>query len=108
MKKPNVPMNHAITTCRHKVDKKKFEEGWERIWGKKESIDESFEKVPITYEDIQCVLDLMKKNEVPPKKAKNGKEYYEMRYMDKEEKIAFVTPKGICYDPITGEKLDFT
>ena len=35
MKKPNVPMNHAITTCRHKVDKKKFEEGWERIWGDK-------------------------------------------------------------------------
>lgn len=31
----NVPMNHAITTCRHKVDKKKFEEGWDRIWGKK-------------------------------------------------------------------------
>ena len=35
MKKPNVPMNHAITTCRHKVDKKKFEDGWERIWGSK-------------------------------------------------------------------------
>jgi hypothetical protein len=33
-KKPNVPMNHAITTCRHKVDKKKFDDGWDRIWGK--------------------------------------------------------------------------
>ena len=28
-------MNNPITTCRHKVDKKKFEEGWDRIWGKK-------------------------------------------------------------------------
>ena len=34
MKKPNIPMNHPITTCRHRVDKKKFEDGWERIWGK--------------------------------------------------------------------------
>ena len=35
MKQPNVPMNHPITTCRHKVDKKKFDSGWDRIWGKK-------------------------------------------------------------------------
>ena len=34
MKQPNVPMNHAITTCRHKVDKEKFDSGWDRIWGK--------------------------------------------------------------------------
>jgi hypothetical protein len=34
MKKPNIPMNHPITTCRHKVDKKKYEDGWDRIWGK--------------------------------------------------------------------------
>jgi hypothetical protein len=33
-KKPNIPMNHAITTCRHKVDRKKFDDGWDRIWGK--------------------------------------------------------------------------
>ena len=38
-KKPNVPMNHAITTCRHKVDKKKFDDGWERIWGKKDQLE---------------------------------------------------------------------
>jgi hypothetical protein len=40
-KKPNVPMNHAITTCRHKVDKEKFNEGWDRIWGKKEDPHEA-------------------------------------------------------------------
>ena len=33
MKQPNVPMNHTITTCRHKVDKEKFDSGWDRIWG---------------------------------------------------------------------------
>ena len=33
MKKPNVPMNHPITTCRHKVDRKKYDDGWDRIWG---------------------------------------------------------------------------
>jgi hypothetical protein len=40
MKKPNIPMNHPITTCRHKVDKKKFEDGWDRIWGKKKKKDD--------------------------------------------------------------------
>ena len=33
MKQPNVPMSHPITTCRHKVDKEKFDSGWDRIWG---------------------------------------------------------------------------
>lgn len=33
---PNVPMTKPITTCRHKVDRKKYDEGWERIFGKKE------------------------------------------------------------------------
>ena len=37
MKQPNVPMSHPITTCRHKVDKEKFDPGWDRIWGKKKS-----------------------------------------------------------------------
>jgi hypothetical protein len=46
MKKPNIPMNHPITTCRHKVDKKKFEDGWERIWGNPEEDIEYTGKLP--------------------------------------------------------------
>ena len=38
MKQPNVPMNHAITTNNQKVDKEKFDSGWDRIWGKKEKL----------------------------------------------------------------------
>ena len=35
MKKPNVPMNHAITTCRHKVDRDKWSKGYDLAFGKK-------------------------------------------------------------------------
>ena len=42
--KPNIPMNHAITTCRHKVDKEKFNDGWERIWGNSKNKDQKTEK----------------------------------------------------------------
>jgi hypothetical protein len=35
-KKPNIPMTAPITTCRQKVDQKKFNENWDRIFcGKK-------------------------------------------------------------------------
>ena len=40
----NIPMNHAITTCRHKVDRKKYDDGWERIWGKKKKRQEEWRK----------------------------------------------------------------
>ena len=36
-KKPNVPMTAPISTCRQNVDKKKYEDGWDRIWGKKDT-----------------------------------------------------------------------
>ena len=32
---PNIPMTKPITTCRHKVDRKKYDEGYERAFGKK-------------------------------------------------------------------------
>ena len=32
---PNVPMNHAITTCRHKVDKEKYSKNYDTIFGKR-------------------------------------------------------------------------
>ena len=34
-KKPNIPMTAPITTCRQRVDKKKYDENYERIFGKK-------------------------------------------------------------------------
>lgn len=57
MKQPNVPMNHAITTCRHKVDKEKFDSGWDRIWGEK--------KDEITWEDMVTAMDSLTKNKSP-------------------------------------------
>ena len=35
-KKPNVPMSNPITTCNQPVDKEKYDEGWDRIFGHKE------------------------------------------------------------------------
>ena len=32
---PNVPMNNAITTSRHKVDKEKFDKNFDEIFGKR-------------------------------------------------------------------------
>jgi hypothetical protein len=32
---PKVPMNHAITTCRHRVDKDKFDKNFDEIFGKR-------------------------------------------------------------------------
>ena len=36
---PNVPMNHAITTCRHEVDREKFDPEFERIFDQKPLCD---------------------------------------------------------------------
>ena len=44
MKKPNVPMNNPITTCRQKVDTDKYKDGWDRIWGKKPMTGEEMAK----------------------------------------------------------------
>ena len=35
---PNVPMNHSITTCRHEVDKEKFNPEFERIFDGKDNL----------------------------------------------------------------------
>ena len=43
MKKPNVPMNNPITTCRQKVDKEKYDKNYERIFGKATG----FKEVPV-------------------------------------------------------------
>ena len=39
-KKPNVPMTTPITTCRQKVDKKKYDENYDRIFRKEDKNDE--------------------------------------------------------------------
>ena len=59
----------------------------------------------ITLEAIRAMVALMKEHEIPPKRAKNGDLYYELRYENNQ--IAFVTPSGKIYDPITKEILDF-
>ena len=61
----------------------------------------------ITLDDIRAMAALCKENEIPPKQARNGEFYYELRY--EGGKIAFVTPSADkIYDPITNEILDFT
>ena len=47
MKKPNIPMCNPITTCRQKVNKKKYDEGYERIFGALKDADDG--KDDITY-----------------------------------------------------------
>ena len=64
MKKPNVPMNHAITTCRHKVDKKKFEEGWDRIWGKK--TEEDLKEERLRQREKEWRKEITKHNKLVP------------------------------------------
>ena len=57
-------MNHAITTCRHKVDKKKFEEGWERIWGKK--TEEDLKEERLRQREKEWRKEITKHNKLVP------------------------------------------